>query len=107
MTLAPVESSAFYAAAYDPNQLVLELQFRTKDGEAGKIWRFAPVPQSTWRQMTAPGASMGRVFSALVKSDPSIVGVTIATCPDCQRASAEYAQHEVCPTCEAVMADAS
>ena len=48
-----------------------------KDGEPGKVWRFAPVPASTWRQMTAPDASMGRVFGALVKSSPSIVGTVV------------------------------
>lgn len=72
-----VESSAVFALGYDPSSQSLEVEFHGKNGQPGKVWRYAPVTADLYEELTAPEESIGRVFAAKIKTNPAIVGFDV------------------------------
>lgn len=67
-----VESSNVASIGYDPQIGLLEVEFKVKDGKPPSIYRCQPVQPDVYAEMLAPGASVGKVFHARVKSDPTV-----------------------------------
>ena len=62
MNRIPVESTQIKSIGYDPEQQVLEVEFK-----GNVIWQYRNVPMNIWRELeSAP--SKGKYFSSQIKT---------------------------------------
>jgi hypothetical protein len=61
-----VDSTAIHSLGYDPDGGRLEVLF-----PSGALHAYRNVPEHLWRQLTTPGVSVGRLFTAEIRGNPA------------------------------------